>query len=326
MKLKISQIRSAQDDEWDSIWQACGYSTYFHSREWAEIWHCWTNGDMCPAPRLVCFSDGKRALLPLSFGRHFKGLIKQYISSPAGTFGGWISADDLGDEHAVLLGRYLIHQLGNLVWRLNPYDERVFAVELPEGRKDETQVLDLADGFDAIFKRWTKGHRSAVRQAQKAGVSVKLASTPEDWQLYYQVYENSLRRWRDKASSRYGWEIFQHMFQKKSPQIKLWLAIYQDTVVAGALCFYAKKHVVYWHGAALKEFFNFRPVNLLLWEIIKNACEMGYQWFDLNPSGGHEGVRKFKKSFGAQEMSCPLITTTSRMYRVLSLIARLKHR
>ena len=29
------------------------------------------------------------------------------------------------------------------------------------------------------------------------------------------------------------------------------------------------------------------------------------RWFDFNPSGGHEGVRAFKKSFDAEAVSCP---------------------
>jgi lipid II:glycine glycyltransferase (peptidoglycan interpeptide bridge formation enzyme) len=77
--------------------------------------------------------------------------------------------------------------------------------------------------------------------------------------------------------------------------------------IAGALCFYAQKHAVYWHGAALQSHFSLRPVNLLMSEIIRHACEEGHQWFDLNPSGGHPGVKKFKESLGAQALKAPVI-------------------
>jgi lipid II:glycine glycyltransferase (peptidoglycan interpeptide bridge formation enzyme) len=262
---------------------------------------------MYPDPKLVIFTDGKKAVLPLSCQKRLKGLIKTYISSPAGTFGGWISLDDLDRKHGILLIEFLTQKLGNLVWRMNPYDRLAFKSEVQDSQEDETHTLNLKSGFDTIYEEWTKGHRSAARKARKAGIAVKSASSLNDWHDYYQIYEDSLRRWGDKASSKYYWEIFHEMFQRNSPNIKLWLAIFQEKIIAGALCFYAKKHVVYWHGAALENYFNLRPVNLLMYEVIKNACEQKYSWFDFNPSGGHEGVKAFKRSFGAEALLCPII-------------------
>ena len=126
MDIRISSIGNVNDSEWDSIWQGCEYSTYFHSREWAEIWNKYTNGKIQPKPFLITFSDGKKVLLPLSSQRILKGLARQYISSPAGTFGGWISQDELNINHGQLLVDYICRKLGSLIWRLNPYDKIVF--------------------------------------------------------------------------------------------------------------------------------------------------------------------------------------------------------
>jgi lipid II:glycine glycyltransferase (peptidoglycan interpeptide bridge formation enzyme) len=38
---------------------------------------------------------------------------------------------------------------------------------------------------------------------------------------------------------------------------------------------------------------------LLYAQIIRDAHNQGYRYFDFNPSGGHEGVVHFKESFGA---------------------------
>jgi len=111
--------------------------------------------------------------------------------------------------------------------------------------------------------------------------------------------------------------MFGCFFSCSSNNVRLWLAIFDDQVVAGALCFYAKKHVVYWHGAALEKYFKHRPVNLLMYEAIKSACEEGYSWFDFNPSGGHEGVKAFKKSFGAKEMKSDVVVIKSRKMKLL---------
>jgi len=219
-----------------------------------------------------------------------------------------------------LLAAYL-KKLGNLVWRLNPYDELVYRAGVRTNNDDETLALNLADGFDAVYKGWTKGHRYAARKACREGVSVKLASTLDDWRAYYRVYEDSLRRWGHKASSIYSWQLFAEMFRRKSPNINLWLSFWQNRVIAGALCFYAKIHAVYWHGAALEAYFSLRPVNLLFYEAIKDACDKGYTWFDFNPSGGKEGVRTFKKRFGAEVLQCPVLSAETSWAKAVRSIA-----
>jgi len=311
MDIKISSIAKASDSEWDFIWKDCEYSTYFHSREWAEVWTKYTNGRIQPNPLLITFSDGKKALLPLSSQRILKGLAKQHISSPAGTFGGWISRDELNINHGQLLVNYACQKLGSLIWRLNPYDKIVSQCEFSKIKSkiknDETHALNLEGGFDSIYHSWTKGHKSAARKARKAGIIILKADRREHWEKYYATYEDSLQRWGKKATSRYEWKLFEILYDLSSKNIELWLAKYEDKIIAGALCFYSKNHVVYWHGTALSDYFNMRPVNLLMYEVVKDACERNYLWFDFNPSGGHEGVKAFKKSFGAKEMSSNVI-------------------
>ena len=131
----------------------------------------------------------------------------------------------------------------------------------------------------------------------------------EDWRdYYYLVYEDSLRRWGDQALGKVDWALFQEMFNRQSDHIKLWLATTKnEIIVAGALMLYAKKHAFYWHGAALEDYFDLRPVNLLFSEIIKDACDKHCRWFDFGLSSGIEGVRRFKKSFGAKPIDCAYI-------------------
>ena len=323
MTISITNIRPATADEWDATWQQCNYATYFHSREWAEIWNAYTKGKTSPEPKLVVFSDGKKAIFPLSLQRKFRGLVKTYYLSPAGTLGGWISSNRLNQEHSSLLIDYLLNTFGNFVWRINPYNELESKLTAINIKEEETHALRLADEFEIIHQQWKKEKKSTLRKVKKAvkeGVSITTASTLDQWHDYYQVYQESLKRWGKKASSRYEWELFNNIYQLHSANTDLWLAIYQDQVIAGALCFYAKQHVVYWHGAALSDYFYLRPVNLLMYEMIKNACDRGYSWFDFNPSGGHKGVIAFKKSFGAEALPCPVVKTQDSVATFLNVV------
>jgi hypothetical protein len=322
MVISIKRIRPATNQEWDHIWQNCDYATFFHSREWAEIWQAYTNQAIRPGPRIVEFSDRIKVLLPLSYRPCFRGLLKEYVSSPAGTYGGWISDNKVKIEHSQLLTDYLSSRIGSIVWRLNPYDPLIFKCTFRHMRDDETHSLDLKEGFDGVCKLWAQGNKNIqrkVRKAHKEGVRIRKVSDPEDWNDYYRIYQDSLRRWRDKASASYHWEIFKIMKDLKSKNIELWLATYKEKNIAGALCLYHSNHAVYWHGAALSDYFQLRPVNLLMYEIIKDACQRKAKWFDFNPSGGHEGVKKFKQSFRAGSLKAPVVSRTANAKKILSI-------
>ena len=324
--VSIARVRPASFYEWDMIWRECDYSTYFHSREWAEIWSCYTKGKMSLTPFLVMFSDGKRALLPFSClaeGGAIPILIgtrRQYISSPECTYGGWISVDELNINHAILLSNLIKKKFNNLIWRLNPYDDNALESELRISDEGETHAINLRKGFDVIASNMSKGHRTAVKQAVRSGVSVRISSSIEDWLNYYQNYETSVSRWGNRLlGCKYSWELFHDIFIRNSSNVELWLSIYQDKVISGALCFHSKSHYVYWHGASLETYFNLRPVNLLLYEVIKHACEEHYTWFDFNPSAGLQGVRSFKEGFGAQALKAPVVILKPRNLRLSAL-------
>jgi hypothetical protein len=94
-KVKFSDIRLATNDEWDLIFQKCDRSTFFHSRDWAEIWCIHAQGKWQPQPQLFSFTDGKTALIPLVVQKYLGGLISKGYSCPNYSYGGWISEDEL---------------------------------------------------------------------------------------------------------------------------------------------------------------------------------------------------------------------------------------
>lgn len=315
MKIRISNSYLATPAEWDEAWCNCEYATYFHSREWAEIWQVASSGKMWPAARVVIFSDGQKAVLPFS-SREQRAMDqgKEYVSSPEGTYGGWISSSNLSLKHAQLLTGYMLNKCGTVLWRVNPYDPNVFNTGIkPTDR--ETYRVNLSTGFERVVQGFSDTNIRAIKKARKNGITVKIASTLQDWQEYFKAYEDSLLRWGAKVDDedRYSWALFREIHDRNSPYVRLWLASYEGKIVSGALCFYAKNNVVYWHGASLKDYFAYRPVNLLFYEIIRNTSQNGYAWFDFNPSHGLPGVIAFKKSFGTESAGCPVIQTGTRI-------------
>lgn len=206
--------------------------------------------------------------------------------------------------------------LGSLVWTANPYEPRGVEVARTIGEASDTLVLDLTDGFAAVRARWSQAHRRNATNAARGGVLARRASGIGDWEAYFEVYRDSLRRWGPRASSRYDWRLFAEL--ATVGECELWVAEHDQTVIAGALCLRDSERVIYWHGATLERAFNLRPANLVLEAAIADACESGARVFDLGASGGHAGVHEFKRRFGAT----PLPGAVVRIDRGLVRMAR----
>lgn len=286
-------------EEWQRIVDGCEYATFFHAPDWYKAFSL-TYPQWTIESRYIRFSDGVEVILPLMATGTARDLLKSYVSSPAWTYGGWVTANSLQRVHGNLLLKQ-IQKLSSLVWRENPYDPSLSGYDIPNAEEDFTHVLDLRKGYSEILRLWTRGHSSASRKARREGVEIKKGSSLADWQSYYEIYEDSRRRWGSKITSSYPFDLFRNLYELDTQKVKLWLAEYKGSYISGAVCFYTGHHVVYWHGASLEQFFPLRPANLLHAEIIRNAYETGYWWYDFNPSGGHEGVVNFKKRFGTEQ-------------------------
>lgn len=310
MTPRVVEARTATPQEWDDAWESCGHATFFHSRQWAEVWSDYSGGTLKPAAQTIVMDDGSRVVFVACREPLHRGVTERVLSMPAGTYGGWLGGDELSADRARALFAHARRTAPVLWWRLNPFDPAVSSLLALADEDDTTHVLDLSGGFERVERDATHGHRSSARKALRAGVTVGRAAGADDWDAYYVLYESSLARWGEEATSRYDRRLFKALAGLERG-VELWTASLDGRMVAGAVCLYARRHVSCWHAAALGESFPFRPVNLLYFEAARDACERGFSWFDFNPSGGHEGVAEFKRRFGAVELPAPIVQHTS---------------
>jgi hypothetical protein len=314
--LTITNVRPATNQEWDNLWESCGTCTYYHSREWAEIWQEYTRNRIRPAPRLLTFSDGVRVLLPFSKQVFYGGLIDRYsLTGPPAMalpyYGNWLTGDTLTGEHISLLCRHLLQKYRNLAWRLNPYDENSGKISVnskySERRPLVTYVIDLSKGEESILAAMKQSSRNQIRQGIRNKLTVTAARDIADWRTYYEIYRDTLKRWGSKAIYKLDWKIFEIMYSKQNPNIKLWLVWHEGIAIGGGICVYSHSTVITWHIASLTEFHKLRPINMLKYMIIKDGIENKYKWLDFETAGRNKGLQEFKKSFGGEERMCDLI-------------------
>jgi hypothetical protein len=299
----------------------CGAATYFHSREWVEAWSVYTGGRVEPSARHIVFSDGVCVVLPIAIERFLGGLSSCAWMSLAGTYGGWLSTDTLTPHHAGLIYDWVARSFGSTFWRLNPFDPSSTCLADKVVEPGETQAIWLADGLDAANSKSRTDHRWAVRKALREGVTARRAAGLDDWRAYYAVYEDSLRRWGDAATSRYGWPLFEALYDLASPHVSLWLAEKEGQIISGALCFYAARIGVEWHAASLERSLPVKPADFLKQAAMEEGCSRSIDWYDLGPSGGHEGVRAFKAKLGPTSLQAPVVCLPSQRFTLTRRLA-----
>jgi hypothetical protein len=312
-------LKKPPTDLWEKVARECEYATFFHTPTWARIIEkslpCFRIGT-----KAYILEDGTNVILPLMVrGLPYR---KKYCSMVPGVYGGPIAGRKLTTSEVDLIFSDLC-RLG--VSRIDVTGNPMIDFSLSANyrcREDFTHILDLDKGFDGICKGFAGGNKGRARKAARMGVEVTVANSLEDYQEYYKVYQDSLRRWGKGATSSYSFELFRNIFEAKNSDIRLWIASVKGRTVAGVLVLYCNNHAVYWHGSSLEEYFEYCASNLLHVEIIKDTCNKGYRYYDFNPSGGHEGVAKFKKSFGAEQRRILRWQWEPKLIRILKKVQR----
>ncbi|MCO6493525.1 MAG: GNAT family N-acetyltransferase [Phaeodactylibacter sp.] len=296
------KFRKVSEEEWLDFLKDCDSATFFHTPYWYKVWKAYAGYNY--EARIYEFPDDRQILLPLAWWRIKKGLLKRMVSSPAGTYGGWIAKQTVSREEAASILKSLKKEFSHIHIRLNGMQKQPVC-GLAKVEEDFTLVISLQNkvDFTSVLKEWTKGHVSAAKRGAKGPLEVFPAFGKESIEAYYPAYLESLARWGSKATSKYGRKIFEYIFDLVPLKyFRLWLAKADGDLAYGCLCFYFNNHVVYWHGAGKSDFFHLKPAHLLQYRIIEDAMASGYWWYDFNPSGGHEGVVRFKKGFGAKKI------------------------
>ena len=301
-------VREVDKAEWKDYVDRCPQATFFHTYEWYRIWEAYAK---YKAKALMFeFPSGHTALLPLSERRIHKGLTRMYDSSPAGTFGGFVSSDLLNVKEVTELESFVGRMTINITF--NPY--QLFEGWEETMKTDFTQRICLKTGVDK--KKWDD-YNYYKKKAKINQLKTLQTSKKKDWEVYYGLYEKSLARWGNKASSRYGKSLFEYLQELGLDICQLWLVYYEDKPIYGGVYFSFNGIITQWHAAGDKDFYKFHPAYFLHEQVIDYALKNSFRYYDFNPSGGHKGVERFKENFRPTKVYFPVLSNTTTWYSIL---------
>ena len=268
------------------------------------------------ASRLYELPDGRQAVLPMVRRTGLAGRVAGSASFPAGWgVGGLVAPGGVEVEDARAVFADLSSRPGlRTSLRPSPMQASAWAAARPDGIAVVPRLahtLDLDGGFERVWtERFTGTARTAVRKAEKSGLTVELDTTGRLLPVLYELYERSLTRWatqqneprflaRWRAQHRDPVEKLELLARRLGDACRIWIAWQGDRPAAGILVLQgANAH--YTRGAMDKDVAGPTRANYLLHRLaIADACEAGCRHYYMGESGTSQSLGQFKTRLGA---------------------------
>lgn len=283
------------DPAWAALAEATPGATVFHLPAWS---------------RVIADTYGYRAAVLSELddaGRVVAGLPAMRVRRPGGT--AWVSLPF--SDHCPPLARDEA-SLRRLAARLVGWSERERAPLEVRGALPPVpgwnaavigvrHVLRLDSDLDGIRRRFSRGHRDRLKQAERGSLRVRLGRSADDLRAFYRLQVLTRRRQGVPVQPRrFFAAIWEHVIAAGLGVIAL-VETPEGRAVAGAVMFA-------WNGTAIGKFqasdaahWRQRPNHLLYWAAIRWAAEGGSRELDLGRSeAGHAGLQEFKAGWGGQ--------------------------
>ena len=237
---------------------------------------------------------------------------------PKGPVIDW-SQEELSAHFLHLLHTYLRRQ-GALVLRMEPPEEDgspqaalivdrlapVKATPVHSIQPLRTIMLDLLPNEQMLLAQMKEKWRYNVRLAARKGVTIRVASSPDDVHAWYAIYQTTSER------DQFGIHTLDYYLQVwrllvETGKMRLFLAEYEGTLLAGIFVSLFAHQAIYLYGASSNEQRQLMPNYLLQWEAIRWAKQEGARLYDFwgIPDTDDEneemaGVYRFKRGWGGR--------------------------
>jgi lipid II:glycine glycyltransferase (peptidoglycan interpeptide bridge formation enzyme) len=165
-------------------------------------------------------------------------------------------------------------------------------------------LLDLKRFNGEEISQGYKGDiRRAIRKAQKNGLSIKGATSPEETKIFYQLYLSSMER--NRTGAKYPFQWFQALYDILIRQGKadIRFAMKGDHYAAGVVLVYSSTSIHYLHNGSDPAHLPNRPNDLIVDDIIREGTKEGKAVLDFMGSDSEDlNLLRFKEKWGSQSL------------------------
>ncbi len=288
-----------QDDRWVNFTESEAQATIFHHPAWIDLLsECYGY-----RPFVVSVFDRR--------GRITAGLPMMEVKSrltgsrwEALPFSDYCTPLYANDASLDLLTQGLIslYQQGSLPkievrWRLPPHPA------ISSVSSFVLHTLNLDPDTERVAKGFSRTHRQNIRTAVSRGVRIEWGVQPEHLRLFFRLHLETRRRKGIPVQPLRFFELLWRKTIQKGLGFIL-LAYLDESCIAAGLFLHWHQTLTFKYVASSIDRRKLRPNNLLYWTAIRWGCENGYTLFDMGKTDlGNSGLRRFKRGWGATEMS-----------------------
>ena len=178
-------------------------------------------------------------------------------------------------------------------------------------------IVDLTGGADSVQRAYTKKNREALRQSARRGIHIEKMEDPGLLNEFYSLHVHTARKHRTLPHPKL---IFEMIFKIMRPKnmATFYFARREDKAVACNLVLRDKKTAYDWLLGYKKDSLKLRPTNALIDRSIRDELSVGSEAFNLGASPSqHQGIVKFKESFGAKRFPYRIFIKAGFSYHVI---------
>lgn len=168
-------------------------------------------------------------------------------------------------------------------------------------------VYAVQKSDDQLLSEMNKWCRERVKKGIKKDIGFRLAREDEYEFFYNKWLTLSWKKWFHPISKKQYYDLIAYM--QKNNNGALFVASYEDDIIAGSVCVYDADRITYLYGFADRKYSNIGWHHFLKFKIFGRAREQGIAicdmmgaaptWFPDHPLAG---VSKFKESLGGTKI------------------------
>jgi CelD/BcsL family acetyltransferase involved in cellulose biosynthesis len=185
--------------------------------------------------------------------------------------------------------------------RLEMHGGQEFLRGEPAAARMLIHTLALKPAPSEVAAAFRDSTRRNIRKAQKNDVTVRLEHTQEAMDTFFRLHCGTRRR---HGLPPQPWSFFDRIFKHIVSAGKGFVALGESLgrFAAAAVFFRFRDTLLFKFGASERRNLNHRPNNLVMWEVIRWACQNGIRWLSFGRTDPeNSGLLQFKQGWGAVE-------------------------
>jgi hypothetical protein len=193
--------------------------------------------------------------------------------------------------------------------RFHPFSESLGVCtqffELQPGA--EMLYVDLRDGYEKAFQRYSRGRKSVVKKAGREGAGFRLSTSSDTDGLarVYQLYAETMQRKDAKSVYLYGLEHFQNMARHLADYIVIMQSLVRDQVASANIFILSRERMWLKYSGLDQQYRHTGAHTYMMDRAIHWACEQHCAHFMLG-GGVEPGDSTYASKRGFSHLSAPV--------------------